>query len=41
MLATIDTKRIESITKVDKGKAFELYGKRGKNGALIVKTKNN
>lgn len=41
MLGTIDTKRIESITKVDKGKAFELYGKRGKNGALIVKIKNN
>jgi len=41
ILATIDTKRIESITKVDKEKAFELYGKKGKNGALIVKTKNN
>jgi hypothetical protein len=41
MLSTIDTKRIESVTKVDKEKAFELYGKKGKNGALIVKTKNN
>lgn len=39
MLSTIDTKRIESITKVDKEKAFELYGKKGKNGALIVKKK--
>lgn len=41
ILSTIDTKRIESIAKVDKEKAFELYGKKGKNGALIVKTKNN
>jgi len=41
ILSTIDTKRIESITKVDKEKALELYGKKGKNGALIVKTKNN
>ena len=27
-------------TEIDKGKAFELYGKKGKNGALLIKTKN-
>ena len=40
MLSTIDTKRIESIVKVDKERASEMYGKKGKNGALIIKTKN-
>ena len=34
MLATIDTKRIESITKVDKGKAFELVWEERKEWSL-------
>lgn len=39
-LSVINKEIIESIERIDKGKAFELYGKKGKNGALLIKTKN-
>lgn len=39
ILSTFDYKHIASIEKFDKEKAIEIFGKKGKNGALQIKTK--
>lgn len=39
-LSIINKGNIESIVRIDKKKAIELYGKKGKNGALLIKIKN-
>ncbi len=39
-LSIINKGDIESIVRIDKKKAIELYGKKGKNGALLIKRKN-
>ncbi len=39
-LSVINKEIIESIVRIDKEKASELYGKKGKSGALLIKTKN-
>lgn len=36
VLSAIDKNRIKSIIKIDKQEAVSLYGKKGKNGALII-----
>lgn len=36
VLSAIDKSKIKSIIKTDKHEAFSLYGKKGKNGALII-----
>ncbi|MBW6498326.1 MAG: hypothetical protein K0B09_08065 [Bacteroidales bacterium] len=38
-LSVINKEIIESIERIDKIKASELFGKKGKNGALLIKTK--
>ena len=40
-LSTVNYKDIESIKKIEKNESIELYGKKGKNGALIIKTKDS
>ncbi len=39
-LSTIKKECIESIVKINREKAIELYGKKGKNGALQIKTRS-
>ena len=39
ILSTVDYKDIESIIRIDREKSVELYGKKGKNGALVIKCK--
>ena len=38
-LSVINKEIIESIEKIDKEKASELYGKKGKRGAFLIKIK--
>ena len=38
-LSTINLDNIESIMKIEKEQSTELYGKKGKNGVLVIKTK--
>ena len=40
VLSTIDYKQISSIVQYDKKKAIEIYGKKGKHGAIIIELKN-
>jgi len=40
ILPNVNKEKIESIEKIGKEKAMKLYGRKGKNGALLVKTKN-
>lgn len=40
ILSTIDYKQISSIVQYDKKKAIEIYGKKGKHGAIIIELKN-
>lgn len=37
-LSRITSEKIASIEKIDRGKASELYGKKGKHGALLITT---
>jgi hypothetical protein len=39
-LSVINKVNIESIVRINKKKAIELYGKKGKNGALLIRSKN-
>jgi hypothetical protein len=38
-LSVINKEIIESIERIDEEKSSELYGKKGKNGALLIRTK--
>ena len=41
ILSNVNFKDIESIKKIDKSESIELYGKKGKNGALVIKIKDS
>lgn len=38
-LSTISSENIESITKIDKEQSIKTYGRKGKNGVLVIKSK--